>query len=89
MLLVKLHIASSEYCTVYIPSLLTNSHTPMAKKARAPPPAPTAPAKPSQAVFPALAPKEGLECNVVLEDQVILIDVRGHSLKMPVCNRSR
>ena len=51
----------------------------MAKKTRAPPPAPSTPLKLPQISFPTVSPKEGLECNVLLDDQIILIDVRASS----------
>ncbi|KAI0636807.1 hypothetical protein C8Q77DRAFT_526043 [Trametes polyzona] len=48
----------------------------MAKKTRATAaPAPSvAPSKPPSVRFPDVAPKEGLECRAILEDQIILID---------------
>ncbi|KAI1794520.1 hypothetical protein LXA43DRAFT_1072440 [Ganoderma leucocontextum] len=46
----------------------------MAKKARVPPAAAPAPSKPFQITFPPLTPKEDLECRVLLEDQILLID---------------
>ena len=49
----------------------------MAKKARAPPPTSPTPPRPSQVAFPPLSPKGGLECRVLLEDQIMLIDVRA------------
>ncbi|EJF66004.1 hypothetical protein DICSQDRAFT_177393 [Dichomitus squalens LYAD-421 SS1] len=47
----------------------------MAKKARAPPAAATKPpSKPPQFNFPPIAPKEELQCRVLIEDQILLID---------------
>ncbi|KAI0720930.1 hypothetical protein C8T65DRAFT_540329, partial [Cerioporus squamosus] len=43
-------------------------------KTRAPPAAPAPVSKPPQVSFPDLSPKEGLECRVLLEDQILLID---------------
>ncbi|KAM5531035.1 hypothetical protein V8D89_015307 [Ganoderma adspersum] len=46
----------------------------MAKKSRVPPTTATTPPRPSQIAFPPLSTKEDLECRVLLEDQILLID---------------
>ncbi|RPD66304.1 hypothetical protein L227DRAFT_570197, partial [Lentinus tigrinus ALCF2SS1-6] len=47
----------------------------MARKTRATPAAAPAPvSKPPQVSFPELSPKEGIECRVLLDDQILLID---------------